>query len=76
MAAVVSELLEKVKDLTVEDRALLLDSLLQSFQQKDESVEQNWLNLALKRKTEVENNPSLLIPAEEVFAQISQALKK
>lgn len=76
MTAIVSELLEKTKDLTIEDRAVLLDHLLQSFQQRDESVEQSWLELALKRKEEAEKNPDKLIAAEKVFQKISQKFQK
>ena len=66
------ELIDEVTSLPVEERARVVDSLLQSLNSPDESNTAAWLALAKRRLEELRSGAVKAIPGEEVFAKIRQ----
>ena len=76
MSDLVSELAERAKALSAEDRARLAEELLATLDPHDEDIEAAWDVEILKRIEEVENGTVKLVPAEEAFAQVRRALRQ
>ena len=76
MADLVSELTERAKALPPEDRARLAEELLASLDPGEDEVEAAWDSEIRKRIAEVENGAVRLVPADEAFAQVRQALRR
>ena len=72
----VSELAERAKALAPEDRARLAEELLASLDTGEDEAEAAWDAEIRKRVAEVENGTVRLVPAEEAFAQVRQALHR
>jgi len=54
----------------VEERALVLDSILQRLNQPKTEIEKNWGILAKKRLEEIESGKVETIPGNQVFEEI------
>jgi putative addiction module component (TIGR02574 family) len=75
MTDLVTELSQRARELTPEDRARLAEELLASLEEKLEpEVDAAWNEELRKRIAEVENGTARLIPASEVFARVRRAL--
>ncbi len=59
-----------VMSLVPEERALLVDSLLRSFDQPELDIDKQWVNLANKRLTEMRSGKTRPVPGDEVFERI------
>lgn len=66
----VKDLIVEAISLPVEERTVLLDSLLRSLNAPDEAVEKEWIIEAQRRLDEVRSGACRTIPADEVFATI------
>ena len=66
------ELIDEVTSLPVEERARVVDSLLQSLNSPDESNTAAWFALAKRRLDELRSGAVKAIPGDEVFAKIKQ----
>ena len=64
------ELIDVAVSLPVEERALVLDSILQSLNQPKTEIEKNWGILAKKRLIEIESGKVETIPGNQVFEEI------
>ena len=76
MADLVSELTERAKALPPEERARLAEELLATLDPGDDDVEVAWDAEIRKRVAEVENGTVQLVPADEAFARVRQALRR
>ena len=76
MADLVSELTERAKALPPEERARLAEELLATLDPGDDDVEVAWEAEIRKRVAEVENGTVQLVPADEAFARVRQALRR
>lgn len=65
-----------VMKLVPEERALLLDSLLRSFDQPEPDIDKKWVDVANKRLTEMRSGKVKPIPGDEVFERIRERLGK
>lgn len=75
MSDLVTELSQRARELTPEDRARLAEELLASLEEKLEpEVDAAWNEELRKRIAEVESGTARLIPASEVFARVRRAL--
>lgn len=75
MADLVTELIQRVRELAPEDRARLAEELLASLEGRLEpEVEAAWDEELRKRIAEVESGTVKLVPADEVFARARRAL--
>lgn len=68
------EIIQEAKWLPVEDRAMVIDSLLRSLNSPDTPVEDKWLAVAKRRLAELRSGRVTPVPGEQVFARIREAL--
>ncbi len=66
------EIIHEAEALPVEERALVIDSLLRTLNRTDEAIEKKWIAVARRRQDELRSGKVKGIPAEEVFARIQQ----
>ncbi len=70
------ELINEAVSLPIEERALVIDSLLRSLNQPESEVDKKWASLAQKRLVEMKNGSIKSIPGDEVFKKIWKRFEK
>lgn len=65
-----SDLIREAESLPVEERVLLVDSLLRSLNAPENELDQKWAKIAQRRLQEIRTGQAKTIPGEEVFAKI------
>jgi len=70
------ELIEQAILLPVEDRALMIDSLLRSLNQPESEIDKKWSELARKRLHELRSGSVAPVPGDEVFEKIRKRFEK
>ena len=68
----VSNIIDEVLTLPVEERALIADSLLQSLNKPDKAIDAKWTATAKQRLEELRSGKIKPIPGKEVFAKINK----
>lgn len=76
MTDLVADLSERAKSLPPEDRARLAEELLASLDPREEGVEAAWDAELRRRIDSIEQGTVQLIPADEAFAAVRQALRR
>ena len=66
------EIIHEAEALPVEERALVVESLLLTLNRPDPTVENKWIEVAKRRMTELRTGQVKGIPADEVFAHIQR----
>ena len=66
------ELIDKAVSLPVEERALVVDSLLRSLNQPESEIDKKWAAVAKRRLTELRSGAVEAVPGQEVFNKIWQ----
>lgn len=64
------ELIDEVVSLPVEERALVIDSLLRSLNQPESEIDKKWAAVAKRRLAEMRSGSVAAVPGEEVFEKI------
>ena len=70
------EIIHEAEALPVEERTLVVDSLLQTLNRPDPTIEKKWIEVAKRRMEELRSGQVEGIPADEVFARIQQQFIK
>jgi putative addiction module component (TIGR02574 family) len=70
------QLIDEAVLLPVEERALVVDSLLRSLNQPESEVDKHWTQEAQKRLTELRTGCVKAIPGDDVFAQVWKRFEK
>jgi putative addiction module component (TIGR02574 family) len=70
------QLIEKVVSLPVEERALVVDSLLRSLNQPDSEIDKIWVKEAKRRLAELRSGRVEAIQGEEVFGKVWKRFEK
>jgi hypothetical protein len=70
------ELIEQAILLPVEDRALVVDSLLRSLNQPESEIDKKWSAVARKRLNELRSGSTLPVHGEKVFKNIWERFEK
>ena len=70
------ELIDEAVLLPVEERALVVDSLLRSLNQPDTEFDKKWALVARKRLAEMRAGSVEAVPGEEVFEKIRDRFNK
>ena len=70
------EIIEEAESLPVEERVIVIDSLLQSINPMIADVEAEWIKVAKSRLAELRSGRVKPVPGDEVFAKISNRFKK
>jgi len=68
------QLIDEAASLPVEERALVVDSLLRSLNQPESEVDRKWAVVANRRLAELRNGSVKALPGEEVFERIWERL--
>jgi putative addiction module component (TIGR02574 family) len=64
------QLIDEVVSLPVEERALVVDSLLRSLNQPESEIDRKWAAVAQRRLAEIRSGAVEPVPGEEVFEKI------
>lgn len=64
------KLIDEAVALPVEERALVIDSLLRSLNQPESGVDEKWILVARKRVAEMRSGLVEVVPGDEVFERI------
>lgn len=66
----VREIIEEAECLPVEERVMVIDSLLRTINPPLADVETEWLDVARRRLTELRSGQVEAVPGNEVFASV------
>lgn len=66
----IKDLIHEAEALPVEERVLVVDSLLRSLNSLESRIDEKWATVAAKRLNEVRSGAVKCVPGEEVFARI------
>jgi hypothetical protein len=64
------ELIAAAISLPVEERAMIIDSLLKSLNQPQSEIDKKWANLAVKRLEQLRSREIQVVSGEEVFQKV------
>jgi len=67
-----AEIIREAESLPVEERTVVVDSLLRSLNPPDPEIDRKWAAVAKRRLDELRSGRAKPIPGEEVFARIRQ----
>ena len=70
------ELIDEVVALPVEDRTLLVDSLLRSLNQPESDIDKEWASVANRRLIEMRSGKVQSVPGDEVFERVRNRFAK
>jgi hypothetical protein len=70
------EIIEDAESLPVEERVIVIDSLLRTINPMFADVEAEWIKVAKSRLAELRSGRVKPVPGDEVFAKISNRFKK
>jgi putative addiction module component (TIGR02574 family) len=69
------QLLDEATSLPVEERALLVDSLLKSLNQPKTELDDQWVKEARQRLDEIRSGAATPVPADDVFRKLWDRLR-
>ena len=69
------ELINEAVSLPVEERVLVVDSLLRSLNQPESEIDRKWAAVAKRRLAELRSGAVQAVPGEEVFGKIWDRLE-
>jgi len=70
------EIIQKAASLPVEERVMVVDSLLKTLNPPDIEIENEWVKVAKRRLAELRSGSVKAIPGDEVFAKIRERFEK
>ena len=70
------QIIEKAVSLPVEERALLVDSLLRSLNQTQSGIDKKWADVANERLLELRHGTVEAVPGQKVFDRIWKRFDK
>lgn len=66
----IKELIDQAEALPVEERALVVDSILRSLNPPESRIDEKWALAARKRLEDIRSGAVKTVPGEDVFAKI------
>jgi putative addiction module component (TIGR02574 family) len=66
------EIIQEAEALPVEEREIVIDSLLRTLNPPDAEIEKEWLAVAKRRLAELRSGSIEAVPGNEVFARIRE----
>ena len=70
------EIIQEAISIPVEERAIVIDSLLRTLNPPDAEIEKEWVKVAKRRLSELRSGQVKAIPGDEVFAKIRERFEK
>ena len=71
-----AEIIHDAEALPIEERAIVVESLLRSLNPPDPEIDRAWVVVAQRRLDELRSGRVKPVPGEEVFAKIRQQFEK
>lgn len=66
----IKDLIDEAEALPVEERALVVDSILRSLNPPESRIDEKWASVARERLKEFRSGDVETVPGEDVFAKI------
>lgn len=66
----IKDLINEAESLPVEERAMVVDTLLRSLNPPESDIDKKWAAVARRRLDEIRSGTVAAIPGEQVFAKI------
>lgn len=70
------KIIQEAESLPVEERAVVIDSLLRTLNPPSAEIDSEWIKVAKRRLAELRSGRVRAIPGNEVFAKIRNRLEK
>lgn len=70
------ELIDEAVSLPVEERTLMVDTLLRSLNQPETEIDKQWIVEAKRRLLELRAGNAKAVPGQEVFAKVWKRFEK
>jgi len=70
------EIIQEAESLPVEERAIVIDSLLRTLNPPSAEIDKEWTEIAKRRLAELRSGSIKTIPGDEVFAKIRERFGK
>ncbi len=70
------QLIDEAVSLPVEERALVVDSLLRSLNQPESQIDRKWAAVAQRRLAEIRSGAVEPVPGEEAFEKVWKRFDK
>lgn len=70
------QIIEEAESLPVEERAIVIDSLLRTLNPPDVEIEKEWIAVAKRRLAELRSGSIEPVPGNEVFNRIRERFAK
>lgn len=71
-----NEIIKEAESLPVEERAIVIDSLLRTLNPVSDDIDVEWIKVAKRRLAELRSGRVTAIPGDEVFAKIRERFEK
>ena len=72
----IKKIIQEAESLPVEERAVVIDSLLRSLNPPSIEIDREWVKVAKRRLAELRSGAVKPIPGNEVFAKIRERFEK
>lgn len=72
----IKEIIKEAESLPVEERAMVIDSLLRSLNPPSIEIDKEWVKVAKRRRAELRSGKVKPIPGNEVFGKIRERFEK
>jgi putative addiction module component (TIGR02574 family) len=66
----IKDLIKEAEALPVEERAMVVDSLLRSLNPPESEIDKKWAAVARRRLEELRSGTVAAVPGEQIFAKI------
>ncbi len=70
------KIIEEAESLPVEERAIVIDSLLRTLNPVSDDIDAEWIKVARRRLAELRSGRVSAIPGDEVFTKIRERFEK
>ncbi len=70
------ELIDEVVSLPVEERVMVVDSLLRSLNPPEAEIDKEWAAVAMRRLAEIRSGAVKPVPGKEVFDRVRERFEK
>lgn len=71
----IKEIIQEAESLPVEERAIVIDSLLRTLNPTIAEIDAEWAKVAERRLTELRSGKVKPVPGDKVFAKIRERFK-
>jgi putative addiction module component (TIGR02574 family) len=72
----IKEIIQEAESLPVEERAMVIDSLLRSLNPPSMEIDREWVKVAKRRLAKLRSGAVKPIPGNEVFGKIRERFEK